>query len=334
MPRLESDRVISSSLHEHPAVQAWSRLRSTHVEPSAVHVLKERLQPTVGKSAVYRLAGAGPGDSAVVAKRCLADTALVERTIYEEILPRLPVSRLRYYGFLDEPGGEVCWLFLEDATGEAYSPHAAEHRLATGRWLGRMHTAAQGIDPPAALPDRGPNHYREHMRSAWSAISDNFANPALSASDREVLLGIILLFMQVESNWQQLEALCRTMPSTLVHGDFVGKNIRLQKDWQGLSVLAFDWEMAGWGTPVADLAQTRPGPDIYAYWESVQGEWPTVGLERLERLACVGTIFRLLASVDWIAGDLASWWVRRAVEHLSVYKSRLSRVVGAAEWST
>ena len=124
------------------------------------------------------------------------------------------------------------------------------------------------------------------------------------------------------------------MPSTLVHGDFTGKNIRLQTDRQGLTVLAFDWEWAGWGTPVADLAQTQPGADIYAYWESVQAEWPAVELETLERLAAVGTIFRLLAAIDWVTHGLASWWVWRTIEYLSVYKSRLSRVVGALEWST
>jgi hypothetical protein len=333
VPRYTSGQVISGNLHEHPAVRAWSRLRSAHVEASAVHVLKEWLQPPIGKSSVYRLTGAGPGGSAVVAKRCLADTARVERTIYEQILPRLPVSHLAYYGFLEEPGGEFCWLFLEDASGEAYSPHSAEHRLAIGRWLGRMHATAQGIDAAAALPDRGPNHYRKHMRSAWRTIHDNLANPALTARDRDVLVGIIVLYMQLESDWHQVEALCRTMPSTLVHGDFVGKNIRLQKDGQGLTVLAFDWEWAGWGTPIVDLAQTTANPDVHAYWTTVHEAWPAVELDTIERLAIVGTILRLLASIDWVAGGLASWWVWRTVEYLSTYKSRLSRMVGALDWS-
>lgn len=334
MPKYVSGRVISSNLHEHPAVQAWSRLRSAHAKPSAVQVLKERLQPAMGKATVYRLAGAGPGGSAVVAKCCMADTAQVERTIYERILPRLPISHLRYYGFVEEPGDDICWLFLEDASGEAFSPHAVEHRSAAGRWLGRMHTAAQGIEVAATLPDRSPNHYRQHIRSARRKIHDNLANPALNARDRDVLLGIMMLYMQIDLNWQQVEALCRTMPNTLVHGDFVGKNIQLQKDRQGLTVLAFDWEWAGWGTPVADLAQTRPGADIHAYWELVKGKWPTVELDTLERLAHIGTLFRLLASIDWVSGGLPSWWVWRTMERLSSYKARLSRVVGTLGWNT
>lgn len=333
MPRYVNGQVILSNLHEHPAVRAWSKLGPAQAEPSAVRVLKERLQPALGRSAVYQLVGAGPEGSTVVAKRCKADTALVERTMYEQILPRLPVSRLCYYGFLEEPGDQICWLFLEDAGGEAFSPHAAEHRVAVGRWLGRVHTTARGIDAAAALPDRGLNHYRRRLQSAWSTIHDNLANPALSAHDRDVLLGIMVLYMQIKANWQQVEVLCRTMPSTLVHGDFSRRNIRLQKDQLGLTVLAFDWEWAGWGTPVVDLAQTRLGADIPAYWESIKGEWPTADLGTLERLAHIGTVLRLLAAVDWAADGLASWWVWRTMEYLSIYKSSLSRVVGTLEWS-
>ena len=339
MPRYVSGQVISNNLHKHPAVQAWSRLGSAHTEPTAIHVLKEPREPGPLKSVVYRLVGSGRGGLSVVAKRCQASTVLVERTIYEQVLPCMALPRLHYYGSLEEPGGEVCWLFLEDVKGNAYSPHTAEHRSAAGQWLGRVHTAAQGIDAAATLPDRGPEYYRQHMLSSWTTIHDSLANPALCTIDKEVLEGILSLYEQLESGWQQLEALCRTMPSTLVHGDFVRKNMCLQPGPQGIAILAYDWEWAGWGIPVVDLAQTPPGitryatdPDIHAYWEVVRGEWPTVGLETLEQLARTGTIFRLLAAIGWIADGLGYSWIRRTVTYLSIYESRLSRAVGAAGW--
>lgn len=341
MPRYVSGRVIADNLPEHPAVQAWSRLGSAHTEPSEICVLKEPWQPGELKSVVYRLVGAGHGGSSVVAKRCQVDTVLVERTIYEQVLPRMPVPRLHYYGSLEEPGGEACWLFLEDVRGDAYSPHTAEHRSAAGQWLGRVHTAAQSIDAAATLPDRGPDHYLQHMRSAWAAIHDSLPNPALCAIDKEVLLGILSLYEQLDAGWQRLESLCRTMPSTLVHGDFAGKNMCLQPGPQGIAIMAYDWEWAGWGIPVVDLAQTPPGitrfstdADIHAYWEAVQGAWPAVGLERLGRLARTGTIFRLLAAIGWVTGGLAYSWIRRTMLSLSIYLSRLSRAVAAAGWLT
>src|SRR5438094_1019393 len=145
-------------LREHPAVQAWRELQPRRVEPESIETLQHR-----NKSAIYRLEGVGPGGSAVIAKRCRQVTALVERAIYEDILPHLPIPSLHYYGFVEEEG-PFCWLFLEDAGGEKYSPSIREHCVLAGRWLGRMHTSAARIAAAARLPDRGPSHYLEPLR--------------------------------------------------------------------------------------------------------------------------------------------------------------------------
>jgi Ser/Thr protein kinase RdoA (MazF antagonist) len=76
----------------------------------------------------------------VVAKRCMAATALVERTIYDKFsaLACIPPSFLRIRGRAGTRSG--CFRKM---LGEAYSPDAMEHRHSHGRWLGRMHTTAQ-----------------------------------------------------------------------------------------------------------------------------------------------------------------------------------------------
>src|SRR5207249_6592353 len=104
---------LPERLAEHRAVRAWAALNPDRVVPESIEVLKfKRLE---SKSAVYRLNGVAPDGSAVVAKRCLAGTASVERIIYEEFLPQMPLPAVRYYGNVEEPGGEFCWLFLENA---------------------------------------------------------------------------------------------------------------------------------------------------------------------------------------------------------------------------
>src|SRR5207247_1784844 len=110
---------------EHPAVHAWSRLGPKQIEPEAIERLKLK-----NKSAVYRLRGVGPDGSSVIAKRCLTATAQIERVIYEECLPCLPVTSLRSYGLLEDPANRAfSWLFLEDASGQEYSQHDAGHRM-------------------------------------------------------------------------------------------------------------------------------------------------------------------------------------------------------------
>src|SRR5881296_1146356 len=115
--------ILPDNLLNHRAVRAWATLKPPRVKPEAIETLRLK-----NKSSVYRLVGVGDDGSSVIAKRCRASTASVERMMYEEFLPRLPLPSLRYYGHVDEPGGEFCWLFLESADGPEYVPGSGAHR--------------------------------------------------------------------------------------------------------------------------------------------------------------------------------------------------------------
>src|SRR5437667_10889995 len=68
-----------ATLKTHPAVRAWGQLHPDS-EPLRIEPLR------VGRRRkVYRLQGAGPDGSAVIAKRSRKADALIERTVYEEI---------------------------------------------------------------------------------------------------------------------------------------------------------------------------------------------------------------------------------------------------------
>src|ERR671923_2217830 len=83
---------------DHPATQAWAMLAPGRPDPAAVTRLKGR-----AKGKVYRLEGVGPRGSNVIAKRSSRARILRERVMYERVLPELPISRVRYYGSVDEP---------------------------------------------------------------------------------------------------------------------------------------------------------------------------------------------------------------------------------------
>ena len=158
--------IITDELEEHPAVRAWHQVQSDHSRPECIEVLKRKR-----KVAVYRLCGIGSDDTAVIATRCREATANLERLIYEELLPNFPVPALRCYGFLKEPDAGFCWLFLEDATGELYSPQLVQHRVLAGRFLGEMHLQNVPASVRTSLPARGPDHYLQLMRSARTVLS-------------------------------------------------------------------------------------------------------------------------------------------------------------------
>src|SRR5205814_3728573 len=107
---------------------------------------------------VYRLQGAGPDSSAVIAKRSRKADALIERTIYEEILPRVTVPSLRYYGFLERS---------EEHTSELQSLRHLVCRLLVEKKNESDRTAAT----PATSGVHGPNGFLLYPRLPRDSIA-------------------------------------------------------------------------------------------------------------------------------------------------------------------
>ena len=308
-------RILTDQLGEHPAVRFWRSLRPHAALPRAIAVLKEgraRRRLEKQKAAVYRLEGAGPRGAAIIAKRCRHAQADLERRVYEEVLAGRPVPQLAYHGFAGEPDGRFGWLFLEDAGDRAYSPHDREHRLAAARWLAALHTATTGLADAIPLPDRGPRRTLEGLRDTADTIRRQLAERPPHDACRATLEAALSRCEAVEAHWGRVEAACDSVPRTLVHGDMVTKNIRVRSDAGGLTVLPFDWEHAGWGSPLGDLAQGPPdstrfaaNPDPATWCARVREHWPGLPADAPECFAHVGTLLRLLRAMGWAVRSLA-----------------------------
>lgn len=99
---------------QHPATEAWTRLHPNGVEPSQNDLIKKK-----NRSFVCRLVAVGPDNSDIIAKRREREKAIVECTIYEEILPQIGIDNgIHFFGFIEEPecsnDGKFAWLFFED----------------------------------------------------------------------------------------------------------------------------------------------------------------------------------------------------------------------------
>ena len=302
---------------EHAATEAWARLRGSRTPPDQIECLKETTQ-----SLVLRMRKAAVGGGDVIAKRGGGETLRVELAIYQAVLAHLPISTPDCYGLVEDGDG-ICWLFLEDAGEVVYSPEDKDHRWLAARWLALLHTSAAEFAGAAALPDRGVAHYLEHLRCGRARMLLGRANPALRPEDLAVLDELIAQCTVIESRWEEVQWLCRGMPQTLVHGDFVPKNIRVRVGEDGLILLAFDWETAGWGVPAVDLAQLSPA----LYWRFVREDWPHLGRRTVTRLARAGKLLGSLAAVNWGAHWLKYQWVERPMGGLAVYRDDLAEAV-------
>src|SRR5215204_7776392 len=176
---------IIDGVAEHGSARAWALLSPNF--PSAITPLKEQRKPS-HKSGVYRLHEAGPRRESIIAKRCRAKTARLERELYENLFPRLPLARLDYHGFVEESESDFCWLFLGDAGEDRASD---DHWMLKARWLGVLHSSAAAAAAPMPLPDRGARHYAEHLRSARDKLCNGFGNRTLTEDDRAVLQDIL-----------------------------------------------------------------------------------------------------------------------------------------------
>jgi len=324
--------IQTENLWEHRAVQIWSRLQPKRVEPEKIEILKRKR-----KTIVYRLVGVGPGGSGVIAKKCLARTGEVERIIYQELLPRLPHPALRCYGFV--PEGEFVWLFLEDAGPHAYSPANEEHRALAGNWLAAVHGTRVSADLQELLPDRGPGHYLQLLRSARATLLAHVDNPVLSAEEVALLRRLTAKCEVIEVHWGELESYFGGWPRAIVHGDFVVKNLRISSGATNPALLVFDWEMAGWGVPATDLAQflgATASPDLEVYGSRLRQDSPQLDVRDIQRLANYGEILRMVDKVFWAT----VWMVNDSYVFLLTpllalkqYEAELAAVLRTINWS-
>lgn len=283
--------IVRDGLSTHPAVRAWRATDPSRTAPHTIQVLREH-----AASAVYRLEGAGPLGDAVIAKRTSPAAAAVECSVYQKILPRLPLTAARCYGG-DAGDGMSRWLFLEDVGEQRYVEADPEHLALVARWVALLHTTAAALPAGAAdsLPDAGPVRYLAHLRAGRERIERRLARATLSAGDVALLESIRSVQDYLESRWDWIEEACLGLPGTLVHGDFRPRNVFVRPLTSGLACYPVDWETAGWGIPAADLAFMDPT----AYWVAARPGWAGLTLTTVQRLRAVGRVFRGLASIDW-----------------------------------
>ncbi len=324
----------------HPAVQAWQRLNPERVVPDRITPAKFKPNKPRPNLTVYRLEGVGADGAAVIAKRCTRESGRIERTVYERILPQVPLAGPRYYGTVDGPHeDDVCWLFIGEIEGEKYDMLRPEHRAAAARWLGILHTEARFAADQAGLPDAGPSRYRAQMRATRDLIRDQVDNPAFGGADVAFLDGLVARFEELDEEWDRLERASNGLPPSLIHGDFNAKNLRVLGSAQGVQIGAFDWEDAGRAVPGIDLAQAvdpscriAASPDLATYCAVVRERWPNCDATDIERLATCGAVWRAVAVITWDAQHLARPWADAFLPNLRMYEAELTHALDRFGW--
>jgi hypothetical protein len=287
--------------------------------PARVEVLKGPGK----KSQVVRLVGMGRSRPSVIAKLCPLEVARREQTVYEQVLPRLPVTAPVLYGRVDEPEARS-WLLLEDAGGLAWSAKRSAHRALASEWFAAVHPAASELTGFAPLPARGAAYHLSSLRSAHSVLERGLGSPWLPPEGRALLTALAEACERLDARWGDVEDLLSTVPVTLTLPGFGRKNARVARRGSASVLLPFDYENAGWGPPVADLQHV----DGDRYRQRVRGWWP---LERPahSRLATMGRALTALKSIPGEAAGLTGRWPERSIGRLRWYSASVDRALAS-----
>jgi len=304
MNELDAPRV---DLIQTAAASAWHGLRIGRT-PTDIQVVspRGRKHPRKhrGKSIVYRLVAGGPEGESVIAKRSRALSIAVESHIYREVLGPLDLGLPRCYGHLPDADGALAWLFLEEVRGVKFREDDDEHRQLASAWLGQMHAATGALWHPARQPVSTANGYRESIDVASARVRRCQRRADLEDENRQLLSSMERTLGRLTARWATVAQLWQLAPRSLVHRDFIDKNVLVDHARQPRQIRVLDWEVSAWGVPAEDLA----GVDIETYHAHAEPLWAGYGQSRLQLLAKVGTALRAASFLKAYAKGLESVW--------------------------
>ncbi len=200
---------------------------------------------------VKDLGRAGMLPDARRAKPAFLYDPLREIEAYADILPLQVLGTARCYGTFDDGPG----LFLEKVPGrELYQVGEPAVWQDVACWLAGMHDgftdhAGELQETRTHLIRYEAAYYRRWLDRAWTAVGEG--DPE---EDRRSALS------RVEAGLDGALERLATMPVTFVHGELYASNV-LVEGVAGGRVCAVDWEMAGLGPGLLDVAALCSGWD-------------------------------------------------------------------------
>jgi aminoglycoside phosphotransferase (APT) family kinase protein len=255
-------------------------------------------------------------------KRQRQKAADVEHVVLRNILPGLTVLAAWSHGVhrsRNTPG--EAWLATDHVAGRDFDRNGPVDSAALARWIGSVHVRAVRAADVRVLPDHGPDHWRRQFEQAMAVLNEASANEHLTRNELDNVQQMQRQFEGVLARWRQMVDLLNTTPRTLTHGDLTERNIRMVLGELGPLPVVFDWETAGYGSPMIDLGLV----DLDEYHDVVAAAWPGLSRDTLVLLRALGALTWTAYVIVPEAINLQSRWPHRAAGKLEQYLDRLSR---------
>jgi thiamine kinase-like enzyme len=199
-----------------------------------------------------------------------------EICVYTRLLNHLELGTAACYASRLDLAGERYWLFLEKINGrELYKVEELAVWQHAARWLARFHRLATKFTDTKNLRllvwDR--QCYQKCLERASFFQARRAAEISLSTATRlgpERFQRIATMYSAVVEN-------LLNCPTTIIHGEFYASNVLAVGDSEDASICPIDWETAGLGVPLMDVAalvagrwsDTQRAAIVGAYWRAL-----------------------------------------------------------------
>jgi aminoglycoside phosphotransferase (APT) family kinase protein len=165
------------------------------------------------------------------------------------LLERADLGTPKLYGFVADPTTDRYWLFLERIPGvPLWQVGEREVWEAAAAWLAGLHERFLQADflPGGSLLVRDGRHMTEGMRRALGQATGRTR----------------AMLVRIDGQYGEVIERLEHLPRTLIHGEFFPSNVLVDRSRTPTRIAPVDWEMAGTGAGLLDLASL------------VAGRWP------------------------------------------------------------
>jgi hypothetical protein len=177
-----------------------------------------------------------------------------EIEIYQHVL-KPDLGTPLCFGAITQPAHKRYWLFLERISGRhLWQMGDIEHWNAAARWLAQLHNnsevaaRAKKIAPVLIQYDRA-------YFDIWLPRAKKF----LSTSGSNLPPGLLHGFKNICKNYHRIVDRLASLPTSFIHGDFFASNVLLRNETSPKQICPMDWELAGFGSGLLDLAALTCG---------------------------------------------------------------------------
>jgi Ser/Thr protein kinase RdoA (MazF antagonist) len=172
-----------------------------------------------------------------------------EIEVYQNILNSLRSGTPHCFGAVNSPALERHWLFLERVDGRLlWQAGDLAHWDAAARWLATLHRRFAGRKFTAT---KTLLRYDAAYFGVWIGRAEKFLTRR-RADDRRK-------FSRLVKNYGRVVQRLAALPVTLIHGEFYPSNVIVREGVKTGNICAIDWEVAGVGPGVLDLAALTSG---------------------------------------------------------------------------